>query len=65
MLFNILNDINNRIECTLNFVCKFAEDTNLSGAVDGALKGGEAIQMDLDRLEKWAHVNLVRFNKAK
>ncbi|GAB0181577.1 cAMP-dependent protein kinase inhibitor alpha [Grus japonensis] len=41
-----------------------APDKRLASTLD-RLEGRDAIQGDLDRLEEWAHANLMKFNKAK
>ncbi|PKU42441.1 rna-directed dna polymerase from mobile element jockey-like [Limosa lapponica baueri] len=49
------------IECTLS---KFANDSKLCGVVN-MLEGRDAIQRDLDRLERWACATLMKFNQDK
>ncbi|GAB0180854.1 hypothetical protein GRJ2_000550700 [Grus japonensis] len=61
-LFNIfVSNMDSGIKCTLS---TFANNTKLCGVVD-MLEGRDAVQRDLDRLERWACVNRMKFNKAK
>ncbi|PKU48015.1 rna-directed dna polymerase from mobile element jockey-like [Limosa lapponica baueri] len=62
VLFNIfVGDMVCGIKCTLS---KFANNTKLCGTVD-ILEGRDAIQRDLERLERWARANPMKFNQAK
>ena len=58
VLFNIfVSNMDSGTECILS---NFANGTKLCGVVD-TLEGRDAIQRDLDRLERWACVNRMKF----
>lgn len=61
VLFNIFIGVwNDGAECTLS---RFADNRKLIGIVD-IVGGCDAIQRDLNRMEKWAIRNLIMFNKG-
>jgi len=62
VLFNIF--INGIDRGTKYILSKLSDNTKLSGEVNTP-EGWDVIQRDLHKLKSWAHVNLIRFNKAK
>jgi len=61
LLNEFISDVDSRITCTLS---KVVDHTKRSGAVDTP-EEQDTIQRDLDRLERWACVNLMRFTESQ
>mgnify|MGYP001852484215 FL=1 len=56
-----MNDLHAGLEDVLS---KFPDDTKLEGAV-ATTEGGEDLQRDVDKTEKWASTNHMKHNKNK
>jgi len=56
----VMSSCDSWLKCTLS---KFTDDTKLSCVFD-MLEVKDALHRDPDRLERWAHANLMKFNKA-
>lgn len=62
VLFNVsINHLDAGVECALS---KFADDTNLGGAVN-SLRAREALQRDLGRIEGWAITSHMIFDRNR
>lgn len=61
-LFNVFsNYLGTWVECTITV---FGDDTKLGGDAN-SLEEQETLQRDLNRLEHWAVINEIKFNKLK
>jgi len=56
-----VNDLHAGLEDVLS---KFPDDTKLEGAV-ATTEGGEDLQRDVDKIEKWVSTNHMKHNKNK
>ncbi|KAJ7415369.1 hypothetical protein WISP_78574 [Willisornis vidua] len=61
VLFDMLINYLDAAECTIS---KFDANTELGSTAD-SLEGPDALQRDLEKLEHWAMINGMKFNRLK